>query len=399
MFELNENLTVKANQKHNKMQKLILLISLFFVLNVSYAQYDSIPFGGYDRTFLVHLPAGYTGTTDLPLIVAMHGGFGNANSMEFISELSIKADAEQFIVVYPEGIKGGVLNASSWNAGWCCGYASSSNVDDVGFIDALLDTLINLYSIDTNRIYATGMSNGGFMSYRLACELSDRIAAIAPVAASMSMVSCYPVRPVPVIDFHSYLDTHVPYYGGIGSGPSDHYNPPQDSVLNVWAGTSNCVNLSDTIVDNTQYTFVKWTSCDCVSEIHHYVTQDGGHSWPGGVQTAIGDPVSTFINATDLMWSFFQQHTLDCNPLSVTSEVVENSDICVYPNPTNGLLKIHSEIIYKKLGISVFNVTGQKILTVNNKTEIDIRHLTEGAYFIKIKMDGTIKTKKIIIIE
>ncbi len=372
---------------------------ILFTSIYSYAQYDSIPFGAYNRTFLVHLPIGYNGASDIPLIIAMHGGFGNAYNIENQSQLSVKADVENFIVVYPEGVKGGAFNISSWNAGWCCGYASSSDVDDVGFIDALLDTLINVYSIDTNRIYATGMSNGGFMSYRLACELSDRIAAIAPVAASMSMVSCNPVRPVPVIDFHSYLDTHIPYNGGVGDGPSSHYNPPQDSVLNVWANTSSCSNLNDTIVDNTQYTFIKWTSCDCTSEIHHYVTQDGGHSWPGGVQTETGDPVSSFINATDLMWSFFQQHTLDCNPLSVMNEGLERNNIEIYPNPTNGLLKIHSEIIYTKLEISVFNITGQKIFTVKNQTEIDIRHLTKGVYLIKVKIDGTIKTKRIIKIE
>ena len=75
--------------------------------------------------------------------------------------------------------------------------------------------------------------------------------------------------------------------GVLGTGPSSHYNPPQDSILNFWAGISNCVNLNDTIVDNTQYTFVKWTSCDCDSEILHYITRDGGHSWPGGVQNNI----------------------------------------------------------------------------------------------------------------
>ena len=92
---------------------------------------------------MLHLPIGYNGSSDIPLIVAMHGGFGNAYSIENQSQLSVKADAENFIVVYPEGVTGGVFNISSWNAGWCCGYASSSNVDDVGFIDALLDTLIN----------------------------------------------------------------------------------------------------------------------------------------------------------------------------------------------------------------------------------------------------------------
>ena len=373
---------------------IIMLTSIY-----SYAQYDSISLGGYDRTYLLHLPTGYNETTPTPLIIALHGGFGNAYSIENQSQLSVKSDAENFIVVYPEGVEGGAFNISSWNAGWCCGFASNSNVDDVGFIDELLDTLLSQYSIDTNRIYATGMSNGGFMSYRLACELSDRIAAIAPVAASMSMVSCNPVRPVPVISFHSYLDTNVPYDGGVGDGPSNHYNPPQDSILNALSNMNTCSIANDTIINNSEYTNIKWTNCNCETEIHQYVTLDGGHSWPGGNQTALGNPVSNFISATDLMWSFFQQHTLDCNPLTIINEEFEKDNIEIYPNPTNGLLKIHSEIIYTKLEISVFNITGQKIVTVNNQTEIDISHLTKGIYLIKAKMDGKIKTKRIIKVE
>ena len=377
----------------------LVLLMIMFTSISCYAQYDSIPHDDMNRTYLLHLPTGYDGTNDIPLIVAMHGGFGNAYSIEYQSQLSTKADAENFIVVYPEGVVGGVLNISSWNAGWCCGYASNSNVDDVGFINALLDTLINLYAVDTNRIYATGMSNGGFMSYRLGCELSERIAAIAPVAASMSMVDCNPSRPVPVIDFHSYLDTHIPYYGGIGSGPSNHYNPPQDSVLNVWAENSNCVDLNDTIVHNSEYTFIKWTSCDCNSEVQHYITQDGGHTWPGGVQTTMGDSVSNYISATDLLWSFFQQHSLECSTLSIASEVAEKNRVLVYPNPTNGMLQIQSELDYEQLEISILNVTGQNMFNAKNKTELDIRHLPKGAYFIEINLDGIINMENIIKIE
>ncbi len=370
----------------------LILIIILFTSIYSYAQYDSIPFGGYERTYLVHLPTGYTGTTDLPLIIAMHGGAGNAYNMENISQLSIKADAENFIVVYPEGIKGGFFNISSWNAGWCCGFASSSNVDDVGFIDALLDTLINHYSIDTNRIYATGMSNGGFMSYRLACELSDRIAAIAPVECSMTMTSCTPNRPVPLIHFHSYLDTHIPYDGGVGSGPSNHYNPPLDSIMNLWATNNSCNILNDTIINNTQYTLTKWTDCDCGTEIHYYITQDGGHSWPG-----VGG--STYINATDLMWSFFQQHSLNCNSSSINNKITEKNSVTIYPNPTNGLLRIYSEINYQNLEISIFTILGEKVLTVKTQSELDIKSLTTGTYFVKIKMDGISRMSKIIKIE
>ncbi|MDA0732920.1 MAG: hypothetical protein O2837_08720 [Bacteroidetes bacterium] len=197
--------------------------------------------------------------------------------------------------------------------GDCCGFASTNNIDDVGFIDSLLNTLTNQYSIDTNRIYATGISNGGFMSYRLACELSDKIAAIAPVASSMLMDVCNPTRPIPIIQFHSYFDSNIPHLGGVGSGFSSHYNPPIDSILNVWSNSNSCSNINDTIITNSQYTFKKWTNCNCSSEIHYYITQDGGHSWPGGIQTNTGDPTSSFINANNLMWDFFQQHTLNCN--------------------------------------------------------------------------------------
>jgi|TARA_B100001964_G_C14155868_1_gene564253 polyhydroxybutyrate depolymerase len=361
-------------------------LTIFLILMTSgiFAQYDSIPYDGDYRTYLLHLPSGYTGISDLPLIVAMHGGFGNAYNMETISELSIKADAEHFIVVYPEGVKGGFLNASSWNAGWCCGFASSSNVDDVGFIDSLLNTLIGDYSIDTNRIYATGMSNGGFMSYRLACELSDRIAAIAPVECSMTMTSCTPNRVVPIIHFHSYLDTHIPYDGGIGSGPSNHYNPPIDSVLNVWASNNSCGILNDTIINNAQYTLTKWTDCDCETEIHCYITQDGGHSWPG-----VGG--SAYINATDLMWTFFQQYSLDCNPTFIANENRQESKIKIYPNPTNNIIKIQPYINWKNIKISVFSPQGQEILRSIDQTEVDISNLSNGLLLMKIELDDTVE--------
>ena len=381
------------------MQKLILTISAFLILNVLHAQYDSIPFGGYDRTYLIHLPTGYTGTTDLPLIIAMHGGFGNAYNLQNQSQLSVKADAENFIVVYPEGLEGGLLGISSWNAGWCCGWASNNNIDDVGFISALLDTLVAQYSIDTSRIYATGMSNGGFMAYRLACELSDRIAAIAPVAASMSMTTCTPQRPVPIISFHSYLDTNVPYDGGVGSGASGHYNSPQDSILNAWSAMNTCSTTNDTIINNSQFLHRKWSDCDCETEIEQHVTQDGGHSWPGGNQTMSGDPVSIFINANDLMWTFFQQYSLDCDPLSVIDPHIVNSKVEIYPNPTSGLIKICSEINFEEINVSVYDITGEKVYENVGQKELDLSSLLTGTYLIFIKIGNIIVSRKVIKIE
>ena len=381
------------------MQKLILLLSLFFVLNVSYAQYDSIPFGGYDRTYLVHLPIGYTGTTDLQLMIAMHGGFGNAYNMQDQSQLSLKADAENFIVVYPEGLEGGVFGISSWNAGWCCGWASNNNIDDVGFINALLDILTVQYSIDTSRIYATGMSNGGFMAYRLACELSHRIAAIAPVAASMSMTTCTPQRPVPIISFHSYLDTNVPYQGGVGSGTSGHYNSPQDSILNTWSAMNACSITNDTIINNSQFLHRNWSNCDCETGIEQYVTQDGGHSWPGGNQTMLGDPVSNFIHANDLMWTFFQHYNLDCAPLSVIDSHIENNKVDIYPNPTSGHINIQSDDDFQEIEVTVFNLLGEKILSLRNQRIIDLNSIPLGTYFLIIETIDFKETHKIIKLE
>lgn len=381
------------------LRRLILILSALLPSAISFTQYDSLLFEGYNRTYLVHLPTGYTGAEELPLVIVMHGGFGTAVSAQNKSKFSLKADSENFIVVYPEGVKGGALNISSWNAGWCCGFASSSNINDVGFIDSLLNTLIGQYAIDTSRIYASGMSNGGFMAYRLACELSDRIAAIAPVASSMSMETCSPNRPVPVIHFHSYLDSNVPYLGGIGDGFSNHYNSPQDSIMNAWSNLNNCVTIADTVVDNAEYTFTKWTNCACGTEIHHYITHDGGHSWPGGGESVVGDSVSEFINATDLIWSFFQHYSLDCATASIQEEKHEEPNLMVSPNPTKGRLKISVNSVYQTLEVSVFSVTGKKILTVYDQTEIDLSFLEEGIYFLKLNADGAFTSAKIIKID
>lgn len=385
------NLTTKRN---------IIVLSavalLFSLTNFVYAQYDSIPHEGYYRSFLIHLPSTYSENIYFPLIIALHGGFGNAYQMENNSQLSIKADAENFIVVYPEGLEGGILGIRTWNAGWCCGYSSGNNIDDVGFIDKLIDTLVAKYSIDVNRIYATGMSNGGFMSYRLACELSDRIAAIAPVPASMSMTYCNPNRPVPIISFHSYLDTNVPINGGLGDGLSDHYNPSQDSVISAWAIMNNCSG-SDTVVNNAEYTEIKKGDCDCAIEMRQFISQDGGHSWPGGNTTPIGDPVSVYIDANDLMWDFFKHYTLDCDTTSASTLYDQKRIVRISPNPASNLLNIQTSLEWNKILVSVFNMQGQEILSIRDQTKIDISKLPPGLMFVRVEIDSYIlKAEKII---
>ncbi len=360
---------------------LLFLTLQFGFLNSSHAQFDSLLHNNITRTYLTHLPSGYTGTTPLPLVIAMHGGFGSATNLQDQSQLSVKADAEHFIVVYPEGVKN-ILGIRTWNAGWCCGYASTNNIDDVGFINVLIDSMISQYNIDTTRIYATGMSNGGFMSYRLACELSNRIAAIAPVAATMSLASCNPLRPLPVIQFHSYLDTNVPYMGGVGNGVSSHWNSPQDSVHNVWSALNGCLITNDTINNDSLFTHVQWSDCNCSNTIQFYITHDGGHSWPGGNITAVGDPPSAIISANNLMWDFFQQHTLACDSATgiyMHSGAMEKLE--VFPNPSAGVFMINSTVSFK---FDILDLLGKPLLSgtvqsAHNKS-IDLTFVPDGVY-------------------
>lgn len=367
---------------------------LFLSLN-TYAQYDSLLYTSSYRTYLLHLPPSYNPATPMPLIIAMHGGFGSGPQLEDQSQLSTKADTAGFIIVYPEGVKS-TLGIRTWNAGGCCGYAVDNNINDVGFLTALIDTLIANYSIDTSRVYATGMSNGAFMSYRLACEISNKIAAIAPVAGTMNVGLCNPVRAVPVIHFHSYLDTNVPYQGGIGNGASDHYNPPLDSVLNVWSLYNQCAQINDTIHNDTDYTHINWNSCACGNELNLYITHDGGHSWPGGTASMVGDSVSTVINANDLMWDFFQKYSLNCPGTGIADIILSTSDFLIYPNPSAGIIKISANNNINE--IWVFDVLGKKLETIQIKNNKSIEmSLKEGFYFLKIKREEKYSFEKIII--
>lgn len=270
---------------------------------------DTIMVDGRIRTYTLNLPPVYYDSSGFALVIAMHGGGGDAAQFESSSKLTEKANVAHFIVVYPEGVQStGPLKARTWNAGGCCDYAVENNIDDAAFISRLADKLILQYKINPRKLYATGHSNGGMMAYRLACTLSNKIAAIAVNACSMVVTQpCSPLRPVPVLHMHAAPDTHVPYQGGKGTGFSNAYFPPVDSVLNVWSAINGCAALTE-IVSEDNYTFTQWKGCDNNVTVQYYLTQDGGHAWPGGLPGRAGsDEPSTAINANDLLWDFFQQ--------------------------------------------------------------------------------------------
>ncbi|NOR67698.1 MAG: hypothetical protein GQ528_10130, partial [Woeseiaceae bacterium] len=253
----------------------VFVILLFVSQSILHAeiQRGSFDFDGRLRNYMVYLPSNYTGSMDFPLVIHLHSGDWTAQQdMDYI-KLNQVADTFGFIVVYPSAI----------NKRWNSDSVPGSNINDVGFIDALIDTLNNRYSIDLERIYACGYSRGGFLAYTLAFQLSHRIAAIASVGGSISSFiaeSYNPVRPMPVLHIHGTSDTWVSINGGSTFLSADQ-------ALSIWTSFNDCVQ-ADTIIlpdldptDGCTVEKISYTNCSDNSDVVYYRVINGGHSWPG----------------------------------------------------------------------------------------------------------------------
>jgi polyhydroxybutyrate depolymerase len=250
-------------------------------------------------------------------VLAYHGGGSNAEHMVRFCGLNTTADKAGFIVVYPSGT-GALAAALTWNGGNCCGYAMEHQVDDVGFTRALLDDLAKVLAVDAKRVFATGMSNGAVMVYRLASELSDRIAAIAPVAGPLGTDTCHPQRPVPVLHFHGTADEFAPIQGGTGprsrSG-TDFYSV--EHSVRCWVRANGCTDepvteeLPDTANDGTTVTRQTYGGGRGGAEVVLVVIEGGGHTWPGRQPPlpVLGKSTRN-VSANDLLWAFFEKHPM-----------------------------------------------------------------------------------------
>ena len=266
----------------------------------------SMNYGGKSRTYLLHLPEGYTGSQPLPIVFALHGLYFTGSKMKDLTGFNAIADAENFIAVYPDGI----------NKHWA---APDGSVDDVGFISALIDELQSDYNVDENRIYAAGASNGGMFTYRLSLELADRIAAVAIVAGYMPaygpLPSPTPARPISVIHFHGTSDGMIPY-------------DRAESAADYWVEFDNCsappvteflpnLDLSDgTTVD--EYIYPNGSEN---SEFTLYKINGGGHTWPGSESNTLPGVTTHDINASEIIWDFFKKHTLNGAPSNASPTV------------------------------------------------------------------------------
>ncbi len=274
-------------------------------------EWRSLSSGGRERRYLVHVPASYDGRTAVPLVIVLHGGGGNAASAVRMTGFSDKADEEGFIAVYPNGSGRLQDRLLTWNAGNCCAYARDQGIDDVGFIRQLIEEMKASYRIDGRRIFATGMSNGGMMSYRLACELSGLIAAVGPVAGAHNVERCAPATPVSVVAFHGTADMNVLFGGGAPRtrlDPTPRIDRSVAYAMDFWTKHNGC---SPTPERETADAITTETYGDCRAGrgVTLYIVAGGGHAWPGGERGGPGGDLPTLeLSATDAMWDFFAHH-------------------------------------------------------------------------------------------
>ncbi len=271
---------------------------------------------GRTRSYHLHIPKNYDPGKPTPVVLAYHGAMTNGLVMAGFSGLSNKADEAGFIVVYPNGNGRGDLTLV-WNSGGIRDKAADEKLDDVGFTSKLIDDLQTIAHVDPRRIYATGLSNGGMMCYRLAADLSDRIAAIAPVAGTMA-IEKNPKRPVPIIHFHGTVDKLVPYGGPEGASKNFLPFKSVDETMRVWCRLDGCpampitAELPDLADDGTTVTRKTWGPGKDGAEVILYTIEGGGHTWPGRPRFVEFLGKSTRdISANDLIWDFFQKHPMD----------------------------------------------------------------------------------------
>jgi len=292
-----------------KLRASSLLILLFAATVTSASERHTVNVNGVAREYLLHVPPGL-GEKPVPLFIVLHGGGGEGSSMERYARFDPLADREHFVVAYPDGL----------DRGWNDGRGEIKHAaDDVGFISAMIDDIAHNSKIDLKRVYATGMSNGGMMSNRLACELSPRLAAVALVASSggaAAMKTCRPAQPVGYLVIDGTADPIVPYAGGtvrIMRGPSRGEVIGAEATIQFWVKANGCGkelarrDLPNRANDGTSASVMDYAGCKMPTKL--YKIEGGGHTWPSShpyLPKAIVGATSHQIDATEVIWEFFR---------------------------------------------------------------------------------------------
>lgn len=367
--------------------KLTVTAVLFFFLGSLLAQQTierTLEHDNETRKYVVYVPAVYDGSTLVPLMLNFHGFSMTAKVQMEYADMRPIADTAGFILVYPEGT---LLDGSThWNIK---GPTSKSKADDLGFTEALLDQLAKEYEIDEERVYCSGFSNGGFFSFDLACRLSDRIAAIGTVGATMlgdSYNDCEPSHPTAVITINGTDDSQVNYEGLLP------YMYSLDAVNSYWVAHNKAdekpavVKMPDSNTEDKstveRYTFANGDEC---TSVEHYKIIGGGHSWPDVNGSASKQNVD--ISASSLIWNFVSQYDINglinCDKTSSSKLPELKQEIQLYPNPTSDVIYVNSN---GQVNYQVYSSTGQMVMQgiVSENQPVDIAHLPNNLYMIRI---------------
>lgn len=378
------------------MKQFFTLLFSLLVAQVVFSQsvVRTISHDGIQRSYRLYVPSVYDGSEAVPLLFNLHGYTSNALQQEAYGDFRPIADTANFILVHPDGTQD-QSGTTFWNA-----FGSpTETVDDVGFISALIDSLNAEYNIDLNRVYSTGMSNGGFMSYRLACALSSRIAAIASVTGAMidpSFLACSPSHPTPAMQIHGTADPTVPYNGStgvLGAVESAEY----------WVTFNNCNPTPvETLVPDIDMTdmctadhFV-YSGGDAGSAVELYRVNGGAHTWPGTNPffSTLGITNQDFSASVEI-WRFFSQYRL--NELVGIEDGQSAKRFSVFPNPSTGEVNIQFENAVNRT-IQVQNSLGQTVQKFNSNSKSFNLNLDESGVYVLtvISEKGTISEKLIV---
>ena len=344
---------------------------------------ESMLHDGVTREYIVYVPAVYNGSSSVPLLFNFHGYGMSANNQMSYGNMRAVADTAGFILVYPQGTL--FWGSPHWNVGsWTLG----STADDIGFTEAMIDTLAANYNIDLNRVYSCGYSNGGYFSFVLACQLSAEIAAIGSVGGTMSTEtynSCNPSHPTPVVTIHGTDDATVSYSGG-----NPNNSESLSDVNTYWANYNNTIvppvvstlpNINTT--DGSTAELSLFDNGDNCTSVEHYKVIGGGHDWPGSSG-------NMDINADAVIWSFVSKYDLNgligCATTSINENNNTQENYKIYPNPVHTQITLDLGLAVEK-EFRLYNPIGELVLTGvlhSQISTIDLSSLPPNVYVLNI---------------
>ena len=388
-------------------------LSLTLVSQLTLAQTNitaNIEHQSLQRKYVIHLPPGYDPNESLPVVITLHGGSGTSANVQGFTQMNLASNQHNFVAVYPEG-RGIAPPGFSWADGRGTS-ADLAEIDDVGFIERLIERLAETHHIDTSKVYACGFSNGGFMTQRLACEIPHKFAAIGSLGCSMDtslFKNCDPAQPLPMMMVSGTGDPFVPFGGGPMNG---NVLPiiPVDSMVRYWTDFNNCQTpLAKRILpdlnrsDNSTVELFAYTDCDCGADIQFYKIINGGHTWPGvalPAQEGLLGETNEDIHASFELWNFFRRYSR-CNGTVVGTLEADLAEpvLDLFPNPTAANLFIESNQLIAE--ITIHELTGRQVLRESRinlkKIELPLSTLNNGVYLIGVlTISGDYSTRKLI---